>query len=239
MLALLHPGRRAAWPGRLFTNFLHCRRCLSTSGDATKDALRNLLRETAQPVAVVTSFYPFDGSLDDSQHSKFHGATLSSFTSIALDPHPLVAFSLRIPSRMATSLKARMQQQLPGSASSPSLRFARADLFPEPFRITPHTLTEEGLPVLTGALGALSCSLVSCTPLHDLCDSGFNPAEIEAIKSDGELISELFISRVIRVESAGTLASSKDVLPLLYHHRRYATARPLDTIPKQKPSTVS
>ena len=42
-------------------------RCLTTASAsnehelATKDALRKLLRETAQPVAVVTSYYPFDG----------------------------------------------------------------------------------------------------------------------------------------------------------------------------------
>ena len=66
---------------------------------ATKDALRTLLRESAQPVAVVTSYYPFDGvgvdfeeGLDElgkvantttatASTKRFHGATLSSFSS--------------------------------------------------------------------------------------------------------------------------------------------------------------
>ena len=123
-------------------------RCLTTASAsnehelATKDALRKLLRETAQPVAVVTSYYPFDGVGVDFEEGldglgniantttatastkKFHGATLSSFSSIALDPYPLIAFSLRIPSRMATSLKQLMlqhqyQHQQSSSPSSP------------------------------------------------------------------------------------------------------------------------
>src|SRR6266436_4399703 len=74
--------------------------------------IRALLRETAQPVAVVTSFMPgiattrphstpSPGSAQpfESIPSTFHGATLSSFTSISMAPHHLVSFSLRGPSR--------------------------------------------------------------------------------------------------------------------------------------------
>jgi len=43
----------------------------------------------------------------------FHGATLSSFTSLTLHPQPLVAFSLRLPSRLADYLR-------PSSTPSPS-----------------------------------------------------------------------------------------------------------------------
>jgi hypothetical protein len=35
----------------------------------------------------------------------YHGATLSSFSSIALQPEPLVSFSLRLPSRLAGALR--------------------------------------------------------------------------------------------------------------------------------------
>ena len=35
----------------------------------------------------------------------YHGATLSSFSSIALEPEPLVSFSLRLPSRLADALR--------------------------------------------------------------------------------------------------------------------------------------
>ena len=292
-------------------------RCLTTASAsnehelATKDALRKLLRETAQPVAVVTSYYPFDGvgvdfeeGLDElgkvantttantttaASIKRFHGATLSSFSSIALDPYPLIAFSLRIPSRMATSLKQLMlqhqyqQQQsssspLSSSSSSttippPSLvvnllsstqsssahHFARADLFPDPFRITPHTLNADNLPVLTGSLGSLTCSLVSCIPLHTLSSSPSPPSypspspladhspnstltststaaaaatpaatltpPTSPPPKDG-LISELFISRVIRVEPSHIVKPPQDPHPLLYHHRKYTTVLP-------------
>lgn len=213
--------RPCQWYVRLVT----CRRTLSTSCE-TKDALRKLLRETAQPVAVVTSYYPFDGAASNSntEHPHFHGATLSSFTSIALDPHPLVAFSLRIPSRMAASLKALMEQKTPSlvvniladTQADTAIRFSRADLYPEPFRITPHTLSSDGLPVITGSLGALSCSLVSCIPLHNLCeDEGTQPV------ADKGVISELFISRVHRVESV------THAMPLLYYDKQYATVQRL------------
>ena len=216
-------------------------RHLSSVEDRTKDALRALLRETAQPVAVVTSLYPLDGSDSDASTNgsssssqaqpHFHGATLSSFASIALDPHPLVSFSLRIPSRMATSLKSSMQKYKPSlvvnilssTQADTAVRFSRADLYPHPFRITPYELTEEGLPVLCGSLGALSCSLISCLPLHNLYD---HDDEIENGKGT---ISELFIARVVRVETEGTQMLDTSALPLLYHHRQYATTQLLDT----------
>lgn len=240
------------------------KRPLSTTNvDATKAALRALLRETAQPVAVATSFYPLEEGeaspslntnvtrkpLDrvrnedaeragqSSSHPRFHGATLSSFASIAMDPYPLVSFSLRIPSRLATALKSHLQHQsqkqdasqaanivvnLLSDAQIPTATlFARPSA--DPFALTPHTLTEEGLPVLTGALGALSCALVSCTPLHELtecerCSSGGG--------EKGGVISELFILRVLRVERTLAGTDEQKVLPLVYHRRGYTTVVP-------------
>ncbi|KAI0045802.1 hypothetical protein FA95DRAFT_1494990 [Auriscalpium vulgare] len=90
------------------------------------DKIRALLRETAQPVAVVTSFMP--PPAPDAEFvpgPRCHGATLSSFTSIALAPHPLVAFSLRVPSRMAKTLStlASPSSTLPSSSPSSSSPF--------------------------------------------------------------------------------------------------------------------
>lgn len=51
---------------------------------------------TAQPVSVVVARL---------QDGTYHGATLSSFSSIALHPEPLVSFSLRLPSRLADALR--------------------------------------------------------------------------------------------------------------------------------------
>ncbi|PPQ83243.1 hypothetical protein CVT26_014766 [Gymnopilus dilepis] len=102
-----------------------------------KHDLRMLLRELAQPVAVLTSLMPPPSSSRPSSPNApkpklkpskkenklhrpsthgpspplYHGATLSSFTSIAMDPYPLVCFALRVPSRMADGLREAVEQE--------------------------------------------------------------------------------------------------------------------------------
>lgn len=205
-------------------------------GQATRHQLRALLRETAQPVAVVTSFMPHKGG------TRYHGATLSSFTSIAMDPYPLVTFALRIPSRMADSLKSSRPEQpshmvvnlLSAAQESVAIKFSRPDLYPDPFSTTSYLLSKEGLPVLEGSLGALSCQLVSTAlPLHDLeylrkRGAGMEGCVSEVAPLGGGVASELFIARVMRVEplslgedDEGTLRT----LPLLYHRRGYTSCQ--------------
>ncbi|KAI0692498.1 flavin reductase like domain-containing protein, partial [Cytidiella melzeri] len=199
--------------------------------------LRNLLRDTAQPVAIVTSLMPTEPFLPppdsavketSTHHSRFHGATLSSFSAIAMDPHPLIAFSLRIPSRMATTLKLAHPhphaRETPHSHPNPlanlsthmvvnilsshqadlAVQFSRPDLHPHPFAVAPYRLTDEGLPVLKSSLGALSCKLVASSwPLHDLesLKHGRKENSNETQPWDGEgVASELFIAQVVRVE---------------------------------------
>ncbi|OAX37793.1 hypothetical protein K503DRAFT_866613 [Rhizopogon vinicolor AM-OR11-026] len=236
----------------------------STQTELVKKSLRELLRETAQPVAVVTSTLPdyeteslqrsYSSSSVKSQKqipSIFHGATLSSFTSIALDPHPLVAFSLRVPSRMALALNAhavkhmyRTQTQTPPhmvinilSAAQPNIArlFSRSDLHPFPFTDSKvqWMLSADGLPVIKGALGALSCTVVGRSlPLSDTrwmysSMEGWE-AEVEQVEGVSGLASELFIARVLRVEDVqepeGQLENDElRTLPLLYHQRQYTT----------------
>ncbi|KAF8889265.1 flavin reductase like domain-containing protein [Infundibulicybe gibba] len=193
--------------------------------------LRILFRETAQPVAVVTSRLP---SRDKNQPGQFHGATLSSFTSIAMDPYPLVTFSLRIPSRMAMSLKC----PAPGSSSpmvvnllsaqqeSIARKFSRPDLHPEPFSNTSYSLSKEGLPVIAGSLGAISCQLVAAPlSLHDLEFLGGDGSNGCPAPAEGAITSELFIARVLRVESmvGDSEEALSEKLPLLYHRRTFTT----------------
>jgi len=257
-----------------------CKRTFAASSrttqpvDAIRRDLRALLRDTAQPVAVVTSLMPASAEdTSSSSHARFHGATLSSFTSIALDPHLLVAFSLRIPSRMATSLSsahatptstypaatpptpAPASPPLPAqmvinilSAAQPAVaaRFARPDLHPDPFAHTPHALSAEGLPVLAGALGALSCRLVAASwPLHDLDSLRGRDSDPQdrGRAWDGEgVASELFIAQVTRVEEVPKPREGEDghdglsAAPLLYYRRAYATTRALDEYSPSKSS---
>ncbi|KDN44731.1 hypothetical protein K437DRAFT_209424, partial [Tilletiaria anomala UBC 951] len=70
------------------------------------EELREVMRASAQPVAIITTYMardPSSASGAASQSRLVHGATLSSFTSVSLDP-PLVTFSLRVPSRLADAL---------------------------------------------------------------------------------------------------------------------------------------
>lgn len=81
------------------------------------DAIRRLMRSSAQPVAILSAFLP-----EDRTHKAprfIHAATLSSFTTVSLAP-PLVAFSLRQPSRMADALRdgAAVLEESGGASSS-------------------------------------------------------------------------------------------------------------------------
>ncbi|KAI0700139.1 flavin reductase like domain-containing protein [Cerioporus squamosus] len=237
-----------------------CARHLVTDASAVRDQLRALLRDTAQPVAVVTALmdpsiaafhpHPHLPSNPSRGKSKFHGATLSSFSSIAMDPHPLVAFSLRIPSRMATALASAHNS---ASASTPAahmvinilserqastaVRFSRPDLHAEPFAGLAHTLSHEGLPVLDGSVGALSCRLVAASwPLHDLeslTEGGGAGKDGKEWEGEG-VVSELFIAQVVRVER--TLPEGEEARPLLYHRRGYVTTQPIESAHSTKPS---
>ncbi|KAI0272420.1 flavin reductase like domain-containing protein [Gloeopeniophorella convolvens] len=228
----------------------------STHGLSHK--IRSLLRETAQPVAVVTSFMPNLGSTSSSATSRathFHGATLSSFTSISMSPHPLVAFSLRVPSRMATTLADLSATASSASAhmvinllAAPQTRaavlFSRSDLHPRPFDEPDlrwsHSL--EGLPILHGSLGAMSCRVVGAPwPLRDLAALGDKQTLKEGDGSHGgvdvgDVESELFIAQVIRMEDVPPAEVAIDdtlrTSPLLYHRRSYTTVphrSPLDS----------
>jgi len=202
-------------------------------------ALKGVLRDSAQSVAIVTSHMPLDNRAGP--HSEFHGATLSSFSSIALDPHPLVAFSLRMPSRMATSLQNPDYSKpshmviniLSACQAATAIRFANARLHPHPFASTRYSLTEDGLPILHDSLGAISCKLVSPPKqLHGLdafeLEEG-NQNQREEWNGPG-VASELFIARVTRVEKVPTddVNNPLRTLPLIYHRQGYGTVRPLD-----------
>ena len=203
----------------------------------TRQRLRELLRHTAQPVAVVTSLIRSEGGRPTP--SPYHGATLSSFTSMAMDPYPLISFALRTPSRMAFSLKSAQRDLashmvinlLSSEQAAVAVKFSRPDIHPEPFNSVPYTLTQEGLPVLEGSLGALSCKLVSFgIPLHDLNFLGEGNLDGEVVCDPGStVVSELFIGRVVRVEKVEMGPANEEnprTLPLLYHRRGYTSCLP-------------
>ncbi|KAF5385809.1 hypothetical protein D9615_002202 [Tricholomella constricta] len=202
-------------------------------GKHTQDRLRELLRHTAQPVAVVTAKMP-----SKSTPHPYHGATLSSFASIAMHPYPIISFALRIPSRMADILKVAQPDHpshmvvnlLSAEQEAAAVKFSRADLYPEPFSSVSYSLSDEGHPILEGTLGSLSCKLVSNPiPLHDLDYLGGGCNERQAVEPESGLVSELFIARVLRVETLDQKDADEDdprTLPLLYHRRGYTSCHP-------------
>lgn len=112
--------------------------------------------------------------------------------------------------------------------SSVAVQFSRPDLHPHPFKHMSYRLTEEGLPVLEGSLGALSCKLVAASwPLHDLEELGRGRERRDGDDAvwEGEgVASELFIAEVKRVEVMDAGKNGEEArTPLLYHRRTYAT----------------
>ncbi|TEB33026.1 hypothetical protein FA13DRAFT_1610875, partial [Coprinellus micaceus] len=216
-----------------------------------KSSLRALLREVAQPVAVVTSSKKAQAlsstpSPETTQHHLFHGATLSSFSSISMDPHPLVAFALRVPSRMATTLTALAPTPFSRSSLPPrqpssggtdrdpthlvlnilssnqhafACSFSRPDLHPHPFESAPYTLSVDGLPILDRALGALSCKVVARVKLSELGGTEDPLSGIWSHNDGRGVASELFIAQVVRVEDV----PNQRAIPLLYRRQGYTS----------------
>lgn len=204
-------------------------------GKHAQNRLRELLRHTAQPVAVVTAHMP-----SATANHPYHGATLSSFTSIAMHPYPLISFALRVPSRMADILNnARPDgtshmviNLLSAGQEDIAIKFSRADLHPTPFSSTSYSLTEDNHPIIEGALGSLSCTLVTKPiPLHDLEYLGGEKGCCAArVSNPGDgLVSELYIARVLRVETLDMRDVDEEdlrTLPLIYHRRGYTSCHP-------------
>ncbi|TFL05122.1 flavin reductase like domain-containing protein [Pterulicium gracile] len=169
----------------------------STNTNTVQQDLRLLLRDIAQPVAVITTSSSPDSSSDP---AVYHGATVSSLYSISLAPYPLLSFSLRLPSRLASALKSpppgnRTEADKPKRAVIHYLSstqadiahtFARGDVSADPFATlssagspsigqeegdddAPFFLDPYGVPVLRGCIGAVSCEvLMQGLPLDNL-----------------------------------------------------------------------
>lgn len=235
----------------------------TATNNSVRESLRTLLQHTAQPVSVLTVKC-------QSGAEPYHGATLSSFSSVAFHPFPIVSFALQLPSRSADALQVYSTNTsmlpevdndepkpnlviniLSASQSSTATRFSRPDLCPKPFSDpdTPYTLTQEGVPILDGSMGALSCSLLTSLPLHGATDW----TELAVTKKDqapwlggnrplSPSSSVLYLARVLQIERLGRTGSvpgtdgegaeeSRDSawpLPLVYHRRSYGTVKPLE-----------
>ena len=254
-------------PGNLCSRITHARRtfysarsisstAVSTDHSARED-LRTLLQHTAQPVSVLTVKC-------SSGDEPYHGATLSSFSSIAFHPFPIVSFALQLPSRSANALQSHLTHVsilsevdnekstsnlviniLSASQSNTAIRFSRPDLYPKPFSDfeRSYTLTREGIPLLGGSLGALSCSLLASLPLREAKDRMKLARAIDnsaPVKNNrlSPSSSMLYLARVLRIENLrhvgvvpgadGKIEDRSWPLPLVYHRRSYGTVKHLE-----------
>lgn len=186
------------------------RRLLSTGKVAptTSDHLRQVMRSVAQPVAVVTCRLQ-DSTPGDTEHD--HGATLSSLSSISLSP-PIVAFSLRLPSRLASHLTSTSAASRTAPTFSVHLlsleqedvarAFARQPPLPEKAvpspelspsapaceatSKTPHFSSALFDQVRTNSLGELRCRVVKRLNLHELETIGGEGEDFDPNSIKGE-----------------------------------------------------
>jgi flavin reductase (DIM6/NTAB) family NADH-FMN oxidoreductase RutF len=94
------------------------------------------------------------------------------------------------------------------------------------------SLSRDGLPMLHGCLGALSCRVVGAPwALNDLAALGdkltHKVDEMRDSVDVGDVGSELFIAEVMGVEDVpraeGAIDDNLRTLPLVYHRRGYTT----------------
>ena len=151
------------------------------------EQLRLAMRAWSSGVTVVTAAY----------NGEQHGMTVSSFTSVSLEP-PLVIISLHTESRthrLVHAAGAFAVSILSADQRDISDRFAgRATEDEDRFRGLETETLVTGAPVLAGALARLDCRVVQ------VISAGMNT---------------IFLAEVVAARGDG------DDLPLVYHNREY------------------
>lgn len=151
------------------------------------EQLRLAMRAWSSGVTVVTAAY----------NGEQHGMTVSSFTSVSLEP-PLVIISLHTESRthrLVHAAGAFAVSILSADQRDISDRFAgRATEDEDRFRDVETETLVTGAPVLAGALARLDCRVVQ------VISAGMNT---------------IFLAEVVAARGDG------DGLPLVYHNREY------------------
>ncbi|CAD6571490.1 MAG: hypothetical protein CYPHOPRED_004453 [Cyphobasidiales sp. Tagirdzhanova-0007] len=188
------------------------------------------MRRVAQPVAVITANLQEASLLERPDH----GATVSSFVSITLSPTPLVAFSLRLPSRLATYL---MRSALPSQAPTFKIHILAqsqeniARAFARQLSL-PHTNAPSSAAAPTSfepfdedlfqdlaaaSLGVLDCSMAARLNLvYPVPTTTEVQEEHRDMSASGDAASQLFIAKVWKAHMGDDFTR-----PLLYCHRTY------------------
>lgn len=196
------------------------------------DQLRETMRRTSQPVSVVSVSIPSSKTNSSKEHN--HGATLSSLSSVSLKP-PIIAFSIRTPSRLATFLSSTSSSKpqlvvnlLSGKQMEVAQVFSRQPLekysYYNSLEISElwKQSIEQGheFPPLAfqslkeDSMARLNCEIISFTSLRELA------GEEDELDEDGGKGSILFLAKVKEIEG-GTVERSAGALA--YYEGEYAT----------------
>ncbi|GIZ38614.1 hypothetical protein CKM354_000202600 [Cercospora kikuchii] len=126
--------------------------------ESLMDRFRSTLRTLTHPVVLITSGR-FDEATKGSKHERILGArgvTVSSFNTVTLNPHPVVSFNLKLPSRTWDAIH-ETQQFVVHVLASNSRGAAIAETFTRPYE-QPHagflTLKEMGVQIGDVAAGS-------------------------------------------------------------------------------------
>ncbi|KNZ54318.1 uncharacterized protein VP01_297g2 [Puccinia sorghi] len=175
------------------------------------EPFRQVMRQLSFPVSVLTV------QLEDGQP---HGATVSSLSSVALEPHPLISLSLRRPSRLASHLLRQPRQSFQVFLLNhlpDSIRLAT--IFSQPRNQIPfaafHSLQQT-------AFACLHCHVLQSIDLSSL--NHLTPQHHLHLSPSSDTLSgsTLFIARVLQSTfSAGNTQQQ----PLMYHNRSYTTIK--------------
>ncbi|POW05116.1 hypothetical protein PSHT_10954 [Puccinia striiformis] len=157
------------------------------------EAFRDLMRGLSYPVTVVTVELE-DGDL--------HGATVSSFSSIALDPEPLISISLRRPSRLASHLILKPLQSF------------------SIYLLQHHPVTIDIATLFSRPKDRISPAVF----IHSIRSAWLDISNQNFTTGNG---STLFIAQVIRSNWSTTI-DNQEIRPLMYHNRSYTTIKTND-----------
>ncbi|PLW12386.1 hypothetical protein PCASD_14783 [Puccinia coronata f. sp. avenae] len=196
---------------------------LSTSSDhsstpspaaSAQDAFRQLMRQLSYPVTILTV---------QLHNGDQHGATLSSLSSIALEPKPMVSLSLRHPSRLATYLLR--QPHVPFTVyllNHHPQSIQLATLFSQPRSQIPHAAFAS---LQRSSFASLHCQVIKSFNLSDLHPHFNSTSNLDSCCEHNLTgSSTLFIAQVL--QSTPLTANTLQQQPLMYHNRSYTTIKP-------------
>lgn len=176
----------------------------STSTQARPD-LRSVMRLLAHPVTIITLNLNQESNHLQSTTQPSHGSTISSLTSISIEPLPLISFSIRFPSRLGHQLLSNSRSTFSVhllNMTSDSIQIAQTFSKPNT-RIEEDTFKNLKL----HSFARLDCQVMD---------------SIDLSPTQPRSGSVLFVGEVMDIKLLQPTSTSS---PLLYHQQKYTTIK--------------